>query len=74
MNAFRMALAGNPNVDSTEGLAKSASTSSTSLFRSAAIATARFVAQKVFPSPGSGEQISTRRALAVPAALAEESN
>ena len=48
----------------TSGLAKSASTSSTSMSRSAASESARLIAQKVLPSPGLAEQTSIVRALA----------
>src|SRR3569833_803948 len=61
---------GRPSTDSTEGLAKSASTSRTSLSNSAAIESARLVAQNVLPSPGSGEQTSTRCALGSPSTCA----
>jgi hypothetical protein len=47
-------------VESTEGLAKSASTSRTSLSFSAAIDSARLTAQNVLPSPGRAEQIRMR--------------
>src|SRR5690606_31395159 len=49
-----------PSKPGIDGLAKSASTSRTSLSFSPAIESARLVAQKVLPSPGNGEQTSTR--------------